>query len=204
MKILDRIGLVLFSLIILLLSVAVCVVATGVIELDLVNEGLDFLVNDEIASKIAIGVSVVLILLALKCIFFSGTSKSSKGKTGILLQNDSGKLLVSRDTIESLANSVVKNFDAAQNVVTRVEVDEQSNLKIFITLFVLPNAVIKDITAQIQKDIKTTIKNSLDLEVKEINVNIKNITPKKDVKEVKVVKEPKEVKVIKENKENKE
>ena len=126
--------------------------------------------TDEVASKVTFGVSVVFILLALKCIFFSGSYKS-------------GKLLVSRDTIESLVNSVVKNFAAAQNVMTRVDVDEQSNLKIFITLFVYPDAVIKDITAQIQKDIKETIKNSLDLEVKEINVNIKNITAKKENKE---------------------
>lgn len=202
MKILDKIGLVLFSLIVLLLSVAACIIVTGVVDLEIVNEGLEFLVNNEIAPKVTIGVSAVLILLALKCIFFSGSSKSSKGKSGILLQNDNGKLLVSRDTIESLTNSVVKNFAAAQNVVTRVDVDEQSNLKIFITLFVLPDAVIKDITAQIQKDIKTTIKNSLDLEVKEINVNIKNITPKKETKESKEVKEIKASK--KEDKENKE
>ena len=183
MRILDKIGLVLFSLIVLLLSVALCVVVVGVVDLELVNEGLAFLVTDEVASKVTFGVSVVFILLALKCIFFSGSYKSAKGKSGILLQNDNGKLLVSRDTIESLVNSVVKNFAAAQNVMTRVDVDEQSNLKIFITLFVYPDAVIKDIIAQIQKDIKETIKNSLDLEVKEINVNIKNITAKKENKE---------------------
>lgn len=190
MKILDKIGLVLFSLIVLLLSVALCVVIVGVVDLELVNEGFEFLVTDEIVSKVAFGVSVVFVLLALKCIFFSGSSKSNSGKTGILLQNDNGKLLVSKDTIESLTNSVVKNFAAAQNVTTRVDVDEQSNLKIFITLFVYPDAVIKDITAQIQKDIKQTIKNSLDLEVKEINVNIKNVTPaKKEIKENKEKKE---------------
>lgn len=190
MKVLDKIGLILFSLIVLLLSVALCVVVVGIVDLELVNEGLEILVTDEIASKVTFGISVVFILLALKCIFFSGSSKSTKGKTGILLQNDNGKLLVSKDTIESLVNSVVKNFAAAQSVTTRVDVDEQSNLKIFITLFVLPDAVIKDITAQIQKDIKVAIKNSLDLEVKEINVNIKNITvSKKESKEVKENKE---------------
>lgn len=191
MKVLDKIGLILFSLIVLLLSVAVCVVVVGVVDLDLVNEGIEFLATDEIASKVAFGVSVVFILLALKCIFFSGSSsKSSSSKSGILLQNDNGKLLVSKDTIESLTNSVVRNFAAAQNVMTRVDVDEQSNLKIFITLYVYPDAVIKDITAQIQKDIKEAIKNSLDLEVKEINVNVKNVTPaKKEVKEKKENKE---------------
>jgi len=183
MKVLDKIGLVLFSIIVLLLSVVLCITIVGILDLELVNEAVEFITTDDITSKVVFGVSVVFALLALKCIFFSSSSsKEKKGKGGILLQNDNGKLLVSRETLESLTNSVVKNFEAAQSVMTRVDVDEQSNLKIFITLFVYPDAIIKDITAQIQKDIKETIKNSLDLEVSEINVRIKNIADKKEVK----------------------
>ena len=187
MKILDKIGLIIFSIIVLLLSVVLCITVLGVLELDLINDAIELITTDEVGGKITLGVSIILALLALKCIFFSSSSSNEKsGKGGILLQNDNGKLLVSRETIESLANSVVKNFEAAQSVMTRVDVDEQSNLKIFITLFVYPDAVIKDITAQIQKDIKEAVKNSLDLEVKEINVRIKNIADKKEViKEVK-------------------
>ena len=71
----------------------------------------------------------------------------------------------------------------AQNVATNVRFDEQNNVSIFVTLFVYPEAVIKDLTVSLQKDIKDTIKKSLDLEVKDVNVRIKNITPKKEVKE---------------------
>lgn len=181
MKILDKIGLVLFSTIVLLISVILCLIGAELLEVDIISDGIDFLVTDEVAMPITMSVSAVCILLSLKCIFFSSSEKKEKnGKGGILLQNDNGKLLVSRDTIESLTNSVVKNFEAAQNVTTTVEVDSNSNLKIFVTLYVFPDAVIKDITAQIQKDIKDAVKNSLDLEVKEINVRIKNIAPKKE------------------------
>ena len=50
---------------------------------------------------------------------------------------------------------------------TKVELDNENNVSIFITLFVYPDAIIKELTISLQKDIKETIKKSLDLEVKE-------------------------------------
>lgn len=201
MKILDRIITVLFSIIILLVSIVLCITVIELLDVNLVKDAIEYAVTDEVATKVTFGVSILAILLALKLIFFnSNLMEAGKGKTGILLQNDNGKLLVSKDTIESLTNSVVKNFAAAQNVMTRVDVDDNSNLKIFITLYVYPDAVIKEITAQIQKDIKETIKNSLDLEVKEINVRIKNIASKEENKKSKEIK-LKETKIDSQNKE---
>lgn len=184
MKILDKIGLVVFSTIILLVGVVAILTIIGWMELELIIGAIEFVITEEIASKITLGVSIVLILLAIKCIFLNSDTKStSNGKDGILLENDNGKLLVSRDTIESLSNAVVKNYETAQNVMTKVELDNESNVSIFITLFVYPDAIIKDLTISLQKDIKETIKKSLDLEVKDVNVRIKNIASKKEVKE---------------------
>ena len=56
-----------------------------------------------------------------------------------------------------------------------------NNVSVYITLFVYPDAIIKDLTVSLQKDVKDAIKKSLDLDVKDVNVKIKNITPKKDV-----------------------
>ena len=184
MKILDKIGLVLFSSIMLLVSLALIFTIAGWLDLDLVIDSVEYITTDNIGAKITFGVAVVFILLAIKCIFLnSDTSSTSNSKDGILLENDSGKLLVSKDTIESLTNAVVRNFETAQNVMTKVELDNDNNVSIYITLFVYPDAVIKDLTASLQKNIKETIKKSLDLEVKDVNVRIKNITVKKEVKE---------------------
>ena len=69
-----------------------------------------------------------------------------QSKEGILLENENGKLLVSKDTIESLAKAVVKSFNSAETLMTKVEVDEESKVKIYITLAVNPEAVIKDLS----------------------------------------------------------
>ena len=184
MKVLDKIGLVLFSSLILLGGLAVLFAISGWLELGIVLDAIEFIITGEVAARVTFVITVLLILLAIKCIFLNSDSKSTSNlKDGVLLENDNGKLLVTKDTIESLANAVVKNYETAQNAVTKVELDNESNVSIFITLFVYPDAVIKDLTVSLQKDIKETIKKSLDLEVKDVNVRIKNITPKKEIKE---------------------
>lgn len=181
MKIIDKFNLVTFSIIILILSLVICVLSFGWLDLDLATDGISFLITDSVASKISLGVAIVLILLAIKSIFFNSFSKEKmESKDGILLENDNGKLLVSRDTIESLTNAVVRSFESAENVMTKVEVDSESHVKIYITLFVYPDAVIKELSNKLQTNVKDTIKKSLDLEVTEVNIRIKNISVKKE------------------------
>lgn len=181
MKGLDRFNLVLFSVIILIASILVCFLSFGWLYLDLALDGMTFLVENTIANKVALGVSIVLILLAIKSIFFNSYSKEKiEGKDGILLENDNGKLLVSKDTIESLTNTVVKSFDSAETVMTKVELDEESHIRIYVTLFVHPDAIIKELSNKLQKNVKDAIKKSLDLDVTEVNIRIKNISVKKE------------------------
>lgn len=181
MKFLDKFNLVLFSIIILILSLLVCLLAFGWLNIELAVNGVLYLATDIVTRNIALGISIVLIILAIKSIFFNSFAKEKmQGKEGILLENDNGKLLVSRDTIESLTNTVVKSFESAENVMTKVEVDDESHVKIYITLFVYPDAIIKELSSKLQKDVKETIKKSLDLEVTEVNIRIKNISVKKE------------------------
>ena len=181
MKIIDRFNLALFSAIILIVSLVICLFSFGWISVDLFKTALNYIIEVQVVNNIVICVCIILMILALKSIFFNSYSKEkTESREGILLENDNGKLLVSRDTLESLANTVVKSFDSAETVTTRVEVDEESNVKIYITLFVHPDAVIKELSNKLQTNIKETIKNSLGLEVTEVNIRIKNISVKKE------------------------
>lgn len=180
MKGLDRFNLILFSIIILVLSILGCFLQFGWINIDLATDGISFLLENNVASKVTLGLAIVLILLAVKSIFFNSYASESQGKDGILLENDNGKLLVSRDTIESLTNTVIRSFDSAETIMTKVEVDEESHIKIYITLSVHPDAVIKDLSAKLQSNVKEAIKKSLDLDVTEVNIRVKNISVKKE------------------------
>ena len=180
MKILDRIGLALFSSLMLIISIIVCLMIFGWLNVDLVHQLVVMAINDSVSSNIMLGLSIVFILLAIKCIFFDSSSKQEMDyKNGILLENSDGKLLITKDTIENLVNSVVKGFDSAENVTTRVELDNENNVTVFVNLSVKENAIIKELSTNLQTKIKTTIKKTSDLEVKEVNIKVKDIEPVK-------------------------
>ena len=70
MKFLERFTLIVYSFIILLISVVLSLLIFNWIDFDVVMEMLKALVTGDLSSKITLGVSIVFILLSLRCIFF--------------------------------------------------------------------------------------------------------------------------------------
>lgn len=179
MKIIDRICLVVFSIIILAGALVTCFAISGWLEIDLIADIATKVLSNYITGPIALGLAMLFSILSVKCIFFSQTAKE-KSREGILLENENGKLLVSKDTVENITTSVIRNFESVENSNTRVDVDNENKISIYITLAVYSEAIIKDLAAKIQSDVKEAVKNSLDLEITAVNVRIKNVTAKKD------------------------
>lgn len=179
MKILEKTTLIIYSYVVLILSIIACLLVFGWLDIDFAGKFVETIVTGEVSGKITLGVSVVFILLSIKCIFFDTTSREEiKERQGVLLENESGKLMISKETIENLVNSVALNFQSAEDVTTRVELDKENNVIVFVNLVVNSEAVIKDLSANLQARIKEKIKKATDLEVKEVNINIKKVAPK--------------------------
>lgn len=172
MKILDKIALILFSGIILILSLCSCLIVFGWIDLNSVYTIITNGLNNTTVVNVTLGISVVLMLLAIKVIFFYSEDEMSEG---LKLENTDGNLLISKDTIENLVNSVAKGFENTENVTTRIGLDKQNQLVVDVLLHVLPNTVIKEMSANLQTRIKEVIKSTTDLEVKQVNIKIKNV-----------------------------
>ena len=181
MKPVEKISLVLFSSIILIISVILCLTIFGWITTADVGKIMEIAIANNVTTKIILAISIICILLAIRCIFFdSSSSEKEEYKNGILLENSNGKLLITKETIENLVNAVVKGFDSAEDVTTSIELDKENNLKVFVNLSVKENAVIKELSTNLQNKIKETVKQSSDLDVKEVNIKVKNIEPTKD------------------------
>lgn len=181
MKILERIALILFSIIMIVFAVTSCLVLFNVVELKTVYKLIEELLKDDIARKVILGSSIVAILLAIKSLFFPARMKKKQEiKTGVLLENKDGRLLISKDTIENLVNSVVKSFDDAVDVQTKINLDANNKITVFVSLLVKEESVIKELSSSIQNKIKDTIKRSTDLEVDQVNINIKDIEGSKN------------------------
>ena len=80
----------------------------------------------------------------------------------------------------NLVNSVALNFQSAEEVTTRVELDKENNVKVYINLIVSSDVIIKELSANLQNKIKEKIKMATDLEVKEVNITVKKVAPKQE------------------------
>ena len=175
MKFIEKIALIIYSNIILILSVIACLLVFGWLDIDIVQSLIKTLIISETSSKVILGVSLVFILLSIRCIFFDPTSRQEiKDKQGVLLANDNGKLMISKETIENLVEVVIKEYRMAKEVTSRVELDKDNNVNIFVNLVVSSDTIIKDLTVDLQNKIKNKVKETTDLDVKEVNIFKKN------------------------------
>ena len=181
MKFLDKLGLLIFGIITIIVAMTICAAIFGMVDMQNIAEGIKDILESDTRANIILGIQIALMLFAIKCIFFNSYSREQqKNKEGIILENENGKLMVSRDTIENLTNLVAKNFENAQNVSSKVFVDKDTNIRIILTMQVLQDAVIKDLSSKLQEDVKEAVKKSLSLDVKEVTVKVKSVAPRKE------------------------
>lgn len=180
MKILDKIALILFSVMMLIISIVSCLVIFGVLDVTTIYLIITNILSDKTTCNILIGINIIFIVLAIKAIFFeSGSKDSEKYNDGVLLENDDGKLLITKETLVSMVNAVVSGFEGAKNYQTKVYLDNENNLSIVLTIEATNNTIIKELSNNLQIRIKEKIKQSLDLDVKSIDIRIKNIVETK-------------------------
>lgn len=178
MKILEKITLIIYSYIVIILSVLLCLLVFGWVDIGVVGNIIQGVLIGETSSKIVLGVSLIFILLSIRCIFFDKSSKEQiSERQGVLLENENGKLMISKDTIENLVSSVAKQYKSAEEITTRVELDKENNVIVYANIVVSSEAVIKDLTISLQDSIKDKVKKATDLEVKEVNIKVKNVAP---------------------------
>lgn len=182
MKILDKIILVIYSMIVLLESVIAIFLIFGWTKVETLVLITKDVLNNYVAYNIVFALSIIFIMLSIKTILFSSSKekkdeskKQDKLGDGVVLENDEGKLLISRDTIEKLASDVVRNFKNVQDFRTKVIIDVKNNIAIVIELQILQDTVIHDLNTNLQMQVKENIKKVTDLDVKEVNIKVKNI-----------------------------
>lgn len=207
MKIIDRISLKLYALIIGVLTTLVVLAVTEIIPIEWLTDPIAYLVDGGVQTiKITLIVCGVLLLLVIKSLCFASKPKD-ESKEGIVLENASGKLVISKESLENMISSVAKEIPGTDATTSKTLVDRDKNLKVYVTTVVNKDVYIKDVSTELQHKIKEAMKRAADLEVKEVNVKIKNITSKKtkgQVKKQTEVVDRQETEVVEENNTNEE
>ncbi len=180
MKVIEKITLIIYSNLMLIMSVVACLIVFGWLDVNTVMNLVANILVGETSSKVVLGVGIVFILLSIRCIFFDPTSKKElEEKQGILLTNDNGNLMISRETLVDIVESVTKEYKMAKEVSSRVELDKENNVIVFVNLIIGSDTVIKDLSSDLQNKIKEKIKETTDLDVKKVNISIKKAVKEK-------------------------
>ena len=178
MRFIENLFVKLFSLIILCLSIIIILIGFNILEFNFLDNIVKFLYRTELRGKITIIACLLFSLVSLK-IFFTSRRKPRDGKDGIVLENSSGKLIISRESLDNLIANASKDVPGAENITSKTYLDLEQNLRIFVTVTITQDVSIKELSTTLQAKIKSAIKQTADLEVSEVNVKIKNIVNKK-------------------------
>ena len=176
MKFWEKLILIIFSVVVLCMSIIMIVYKIGIIGSTEIKSLYDFLVSGQVGLIVLI-INLVLIALAVKNIFFS-TQVNNERTDGILLENDHGKLLITKNTLENLVNSVTRDIAGAESASSKIILDKDNNLIVLVTMVISQDINIKYIINKLQSTIKDAVKQTVDLDVKEVNVKVKNIAIK--------------------------
>ena len=183
MTLFQKIVSVTFASIVLFISVVMMFTLGGILSVELGSNIMENILEGEFISKILFAIFAILAILAVKEIAF-GEKVSQEGKEGLILENDSGKLIISKESLESLVAGVGKEIDGVESVSSRTFIDTEKNVVVEVNVVVGREVVIKEISTELQKRIKAALKQTADLDVKFVNIKVKNISNKKSKKNV--------------------
>ena len=178
MKFFDRLILKLFAIIIGVISIALVLAVTGVIPMTYITDNLIYLTDGPVNLKVTLIIAGVMLLLVLKALCFTGKPESD-GKDGVVLENNNGKLVISKETLDNIISGIAKDIAGTESTSSRTIVDKNRNLKVYVTTLVNKDVLIKDVSSELQDKIIEAMKKTADLDVKEVNIKVKNITTKK-------------------------
>ena len=198
MKLIDRIIYFIFSSIIFII-IALAIMGLYDIEfakniiINLVGYLRDFSAMN--MGTILI-ISVIIEIMAIKGMFFQ--SGKEEKRDAIILENSSGKLIISRKTLENLVKDIANSVNGVENAIAKVMVEKDTDLAILIDI-VVKEGSIKDITKKLQEEVKMSIKKASDLNVAEVNVNIKNINKNVKIDDIDIQKDVDEKQEVEED-----
>lgn len=184
MKIIDKVTLKIFSFIMLIISIVLFMISIQILQESIFGVLISRLFTMVTAGRtILVIVSIVLCLLSVKCLFFTYSRKDRnfeddvndeiENDTGILLENDDGRVLITKRTIRSLVNSVIFRTDEIIDAKIIVDINADNEVSVKLAIDVIQGVAIKNVTSKLQSDIKNMVKETTDITIKSVDIDVK-------------------------------
>lgn len=170
MKGFQKFLLVIFSIIIVAISVLSILIVAGILDVNpIFNIIKELLFYNKMVTII---LSAVCILFGLVGMFSSDDSENMR--TGLAIKSDKGTVYITRETFESIIISVARNYPELRNVRAEINVSETGVIA-NIYAMILPDTVVPTLTAKLQENIKASVLSQTTVEIKEANIKIKGV-----------------------------
>lgn len=171
MKGFEKFILIIFSILIIVLSVGLILVSTEMVNLtELINKGFELAIANKVPSLV---IGAVLALFALVGLF-SSSDNGEDVKTGLAIKTEKGTVYITKETFESIIVSVARNYPELKNVKVDLKVGDTGVIANIYTM-ILPDTVVPTLTAKLQENIKSSILKQTTVEIKEANIKIKGV-----------------------------
>jgi uncharacterized alkaline shock family protein YloU len=181
MRALDRLISFIFSVIMLIVSVVLILVGIGVVDSQMIIDMLNQyafakdMINAEMFNPLTI-TGIVLFLASLKTTIFLSLFKV-KDKSPILVKTPNGEVEIAQETITSTVKNVAMSFENIKDVQARM-IKKRKGVAIYAMVLVYANSNIREITEEMQKQVKEVINATTGVNVLEVNIKVKNIYQK--------------------------
>ncbi|MEG0221040.1 MAG: alkaline shock response membrane anchor protein AmaP [Clostridia bacterium] len=172
MKLVNDFSLIIYSFFELSISIILIMMINGVVSTDIARELINSINSLENGSIIYTVVFTLIALLSIVSIF--STESEEDSKRGMAMEYEAGKVLLTKETFENIALSVVKKYGALKASKTSVKIT-QEGLIVNIYTLVIPDTVVSDLTIKVQKDIKETIAKLTTVKVQSVNIKVKGV-----------------------------
>ncbi|SEJ06652.1 hypothetical protein SAMN05660742_10333 [Propionispira arboris] len=179
MGVINRILLFIYTIAFAVLSLAIVVLCTGVIPIELVWNNFLYLYG-RYETGVAAFV-VFLVSIQLMGISFSSNKKMKYASEAILIHGDLGDVSVAVDAVKNLVDKTARAVRGIRDVKVRVLVEAakgaiDTNVSAHLTVVIGQEINVTEISDQLQTAIKENVKNILGLETLTVTIAVDNIT----------------------------
>jgi uncharacterized alkaline shock family protein YloU len=175
MKVVDRLLLFVYSLVIGVASVFAIIMAAGGFEADWLKDVVDDIVGEDSAIQVTVIVVAILILLFSLRFFILSFKRSGGHAPSINQRTEHGDIRISVDTVENLALKAASRTRGVKDLKARVRAAD-SGLQIMIRAFVDGDTPIPALSEEMQKTVSELVQETTGIPVAEVSVYIANVT----------------------------
>lgn len=173
LKILDRVLLTLYTMVILMLSLGLLGLSVGLIPLE---AALQWVQNMNVGLGLgltAFAAAVIFLVVSLR-LLIAGFMRGKPAST-LLKHTELGAIRVSVQTLDNLAQKAVRSFAEIKDVRSMV-LPEADGVRIQLNITVMPDVHMPALTQDLQQKVKQYTEELSGISVQEVQVYVDNLT----------------------------